>query len=73
MDENKSSIVGALILIAIAAFVVVTTTGCQDRFRYPCQDPANWETPRCQRPLCAITQECPDQLIKPEEMKGDVR
>lgn len=49
-------------------------TGCLgDRFRYPCQDPANWQSEKCQRPLCAITQECPDQLIKSEDMKGEVR
>lgn len=53
--------------------LVLALMGCQDRFRYPCQDPANWDAPRCQRPQCAITQECPDQLIKPEEMKGDTR
>jgi len=55
-------------------FVIVWVLfGCQDRFRYPCQDPANWQTERCQRPQCAITQECPDQLIKPDDMKGEVR
>lgn len=53
--------------------LLIVLGGCQERFRYPCQDPANWETARCQRPQCAITQECPDQLVKPEELKGEVR
>jgi len=36
-------------------------------------NPKNWEREDCKRPLCAITQECPDQLLKPEEMKGEQR
>lgn len=47
--------------------------GCEDRFRYPCMNRDNWDQPFCQRPECAITQTCPDQLMKPEDMKGDVR
>lgn len=38
-----------------------------DRFRYPCQDPANWEKDVCKRPLCESTGTCPDYLIKPIE------
>jgi hypothetical protein len=45
--------------------------GCQDRFRYPCQDPANWEKTECKRPICSSTGTCPDQLTKPEDMKSD--
>ena len=35
-----------------------------DKFRYPCQDPANWETAQCKRPLCDVTRSCPDHLFK---------
>lgn len=58
----------ATLLIFVAAFA-----GCQDRFRYPCMDKNNWDKEDCQRPACAITQSCPDQLMKPEELKGEVR
>lgn len=54
----------ALILLALLA-------GCEDRFRYACQDPKNWQTEECRRPQCAVTGTCPDQLVKPEDMKGD--
>lgn len=37
---------------------------CQDRFRYPCQDPENWDTPQCQKPECEATRTCPDLIIK---------
>lgn len=53
------------VLIALC----VLLTGCQERFRYPCQDPANWQEPACQRPGCAINGVCPDQLNRPTDMK----
>ena len=37
---------------------------CQDRFRYPCQDPANWNDTQCQKPECEATRTCPDLIIK---------
>ena len=36
---KRASLVGVLLL---------TLTGCADRFRYPCQDPANAKTTECQ-------------------------
>jgi hypothetical protein len=57
----------------VVAIILLTCYGCGDHFRYPCQNPKNWENADCQRPQCAILQQCPDQLIKPEEMKGDAR
>lgn len=35
-----------------------------DRFRYPCQDPANWNSPECQKPLCDVTRSCPEHIFK---------
>lgn len=35
-----------------------------DRFRYPCQDPANWEKGFCQKPLCDVTRTCPEHIFK---------
>jgi hypothetical protein len=49
---------------------ILSLVGC-DRFRYFCQDPDNWDKPRCQRPRCAVTGTCPDQLLKPEVMKEE--
>jgi len=59
--------------VAAALFVLFGLVGCEDRFRYPCMDKNNWTKEECQRPACAITQTCPDQLLKPEEIKGEVR
>lgn len=35
-----------------------------DRFRYPCQDPANWDKAMCQVPLCDVTRTCPEHVFK---------
>lgn len=60
-------------MVCIAAVVIAILAGCQDRFRYPCMDKSNWDKEECQRPMCAITQTCPDQLMKAEDIKGEVR
>ena len=35
-----------------------------DRFRYPCQDPANWDKEMCQKPQCDVTRTCPEHIFK---------
>lgn len=35
-----------------------------DRFRYPCQDPTNWDKPMCQKPQCDVTRTCPEHVFK---------
>jgi hypothetical protein len=43
--------------------------GCEDRFRYTCQDPTNWNNAECKPPICTATGTCPEMLIKPEPEK----
>jgi hypothetical protein len=35
-----------------------------DRFRYPCQDPANWDKDFCKFPICDVTRTCPEHIFK---------
>ena len=35
-----------------------------DQFRYPCQDPKNWDKEFCQKPLCDVTRTCPEHIFK---------
>jgi hypothetical protein len=53
--------------------ILLLLAGCEDRFRYPCQSNKNWNKPECQRPECALTGTCPDQLVKPEDMKEEAK
>ena len=40
-------------------------TGCEDRYRYHCQDPKHFVEKRCQKPDCLFTQDCPEYLVAP--------
>jgi hypothetical protein len=49
------------------AAIVLTTvilSGCSQQFRYPCQDPANWDKAECKRPICEVNRDCPDHIFK---------
>ena len=35
-----------------------------DRFRYPCQDPDNWDKEFCKMPKCDVTRTCPEHIFK---------
>jgi len=35
-----------------------------DRFRYPCQDPDNWDKDFCKPPKCDVTRTCPEHIFK---------
>jgi hypothetical protein len=55
--------------IWILSMLLALSTGCEDRYRYPCQDPKNWSKDECKAPICTATGTCPEQLIKPEQEK----
>ena len=59
----------ALAFIAVALLLV----GCEDTYRYPCQDPANWKNPECNRPECEVDGFCWDQLsgVDPKEVSSE--
>ncbi len=35
-----------------------------DKFRYPCQDPTNWDKDICKLPWCDVTRTCPAHIFK---------
>jgi hypothetical protein len=41
--------------------------GCQDRYRYDCQDPANWQEEICKKPKCIAMGYCTEWLINTGE------
>ena len=51
----------SLVLLSL----LLALMGCEERYRYHCQDPAHWAEARCQRPKCLFTQDCPDYLVAP--------
>ena len=35
-----------------------------ERFRYPCQNPENWDSEQCKVPHCDVTRTCPEHIFK---------
>lgn len=42
---------------------------CQENYRYPCQDPHNWELEICKKPYCSANGTCPEDLTHYEKNK----
>ena len=57
----------------ILCLPVVIAAGCDDRFRYECQDPQKWETERCQKPTCEVHRDCPDLIFKDDAGKVGIK
>ena len=44
-------------------FILLALAGCQDHFRYPCQDPDNWKNKECNPPVCEASQTCTSDVL----------
>ena len=42
---------------------------CSENYRYPCQDPDNWEKKECKKPYCSANGTCPEDLTPYEKDK----
>jgi hypothetical protein len=51
-----------LLVILLLPLTLAYCSG--DRFRYPCQDPANWDKQMCKLPYCDVTRTCPEHIFK---------
>ena len=49
------------VLLVLLVFLV----GCEDRYRYKCQNPDFFHAEECQKPKCLFTQQCPEYLVAP--------
>jgi hypothetical protein len=54
--------------------LLLLLAGCEDRYRYKCQNPDNFHAEECQKPKCLFTQMCPEYLVAPilEKKVNDV-
>jgi hypothetical protein len=58
--------------IVLLISLLLVLMGCEERYRYKCQDPKNFALKQCQRPDCLFTQDCPDYLVAPVLEKTNV-
>jgi len=54
-----------LLGLALAA-LILSGCGYDGHYRYPCQDPANWESAECNPPVCEATGTCSKDLVPKE-------
>jgi hypothetical protein len=59
---NDRKLVKYMLLLLILPVALAICSG--DRFRYPCQDPANWDKDFCKLPICDVTRTCPEHIFK---------
>lgn len=57
-----------LFIIGMVGLCLTGLTGCKydfkEVYRYPCQDPDNWESPDCQPPRCEAFGICTKDVMK---------
>ena len=46
----------------VSILSIVILVGCQEGYRYPCQDPAKKNTSECSPEICKETRTCPKIL-----------
>jgi hypothetical protein len=49
----------------LLCLTIMVLVGCEDRYRYVCQNPEKFDLPECQKPRCLFTQTCPEYLVAP--------
>ena len=49
-------------------FLFLLLVSCEDRYRYTCQDPKNWQLEECKPPICTASQTCPEFFNKPKNV-----
>jgi hypothetical protein len=59
---NDKKLAKYLFLLLLLPLIMAYCSG--DRFRYPCQDPDNWDKEICKMPRCDVTRTCPDHIFK---------
>ncbi len=59
---NDKKLIKWLLLLILLPLALAIFGG--DRFRYPCQDPTNWDKDFCKLPLCDVTRTCPEHIFK---------
>ena len=51
-------------LLVLLALPIGMAMCSGDRYRYPCQDPANWDKDFCKLPVCDVNRTCPEHIFK---------
>ena len=50
-------------LLSVMLVVALSACGYDGSYRYSCQDPKNWESPECNKPVCTADGTCREDLL----------
>jgi hypothetical protein len=62
MNSDKHLIKWLVILMLLPLVMAYFSDG--ERFRYPCQNPENWDKEICKLPTCDVTRTCHQHIFK---------
>jgi len=51
-------------IVIVSLYIFAFSTAGDGWFRYPCQDPLNWEDKVCLHPICDADGTCTEYLIE---------
>ncbi len=54
----------------LALLLLPLLVACSENYRYPCQDPDNWDKQICKKPWCSANGTCPEDLTHYEKGKN---
>jgi hypothetical protein len=61
-----------LLLPILAIIFVLSSCGYDGHYRYPCQNPDNFENAECQLPLCKVDGQCTIDLLGFDPLTGEL-
>jgi hypothetical protein len=59
-----------ILLLSTALTLGLSSCGYDGHYRYPCQDPVNWESAECKPPICTANGACPEDLAEQPKVEG---
>lgn len=62
MDDKK--LIKWLLIVLAVPLTLAYLGSSGEHFRYPCQNPDNWDKDICKMPLCDVTRTCPEHIFK---------
>ena len=62
MEDKK--LLKWVFIILLAPLVLAYFSNQGESFRYPCQNPENWDKQMCKLPTCDVTRTCPQHIFK---------
>jgi len=58
-----------ILLLSTTLALGLAGCGYDGHYRYPCQNPINWESAECKPPICTANGACPEDLVEQEKVE----